>query len=80
MSTYQEAYRRSIEEPEAFWPETPFDQVLDASKPPFARWFVGGRTNLCHNAVDRHLASRAPQDALVRVRIDGNGHRTPLHL
>ena len=35
---------------------TPFTQVLDYSRPPFARWFVGGRTNLCHNAVDRHLA------------------------
>ncbi|SAL36126.1 acetyl-CoA synthetase [Caballeronia peredens] len=75
MPTYREAYRRSIEEPEAFWAEqarrihwqTPFDQVLDASRPPFARWFVGGRTNLCHNAVDRHLASRAQQDALVYV-------------
>ncbi|SAK55093.1 acetyl-CoA synthetase [Caballeronia catudaia] len=75
MPTYREAYRRSIEEPEAFWAEqarrihwqTPFDQVLDASNPPFARWFVGGKTNLCHNAVDRHLASRAQQDALVYV-------------
>ncbi|MDR5743357.1 propionate--CoA ligase [Caballeronia sp. LZ029] len=75
MPTYQEAYRRSVDEPEAFWAEqarrihwqTPFDQVLDRSKPPFARWFVGGKTNLCHNAVDRHLASRAQQDALVYV-------------
>ncbi|WP_286202773.1 propionate--CoA ligase [Burkholderia sp. THE68] len=75
MPTYREAYRRSIEEPEAFWAEqarrihwqTPFDQVLDRSRPPFARWFVGGRTNLCHNAVDRHLASRAQQDALVYI-------------
>ncbi|KND59305.1 Propionate-CoA ligase [Candidatus Burkholderia verschuerenii] len=75
MPTYREAYRRSIEEPEAFWAEqarrihwqTPFEQVLDASKPPFARWFVGGKTNLCHNAVDRHLATRAQQDALVYV-------------
>jgi len=75
MPTYREAFRRSIEEPEAFWAEqarrihwqTPFDQVLDRSRPPFARWFVGGRTNLCHNAVDRHLASRAQQDALVYV-------------
>ncbi|WP_175944297.1 propionate--CoA ligase [Caballeronia sp. BCC1704] len=75
MPTYREAYRQSIEEPEAFWAEqarrihwqTPFEQVLDASNPPFARWFVGGRTNLCHNAVDRHLASRAQQDALVYV-------------
>ncbi|GGD67179.1 propionate--CoA ligase [Caballeronia grimmiae] len=75
MPTYREAYRRSIEEPEAFWAEqarrihwqTPFDSVLDASNPPFARWFIGGRTNLCHNAVDRHLATRAQQDALVYV-------------
>ncbi|MDR5854914.1 propionate--CoA ligase [Caballeronia sp. LZ062] len=75
MPTYREAYRQSIEEPEVFWAEqarrihwhTPFQQVLDASNPPFARWFVGGRTNLCHNAVDRHLASRAQQDALVYV-------------
>ncbi|VXC24838.1 propionyl-CoA synthetase [Burkholderia sp. 8Y] len=75
MPTYREAYRQSIDEPEAFWAEqarrihwqTPFEQVLDASNPPFARWFVGGRTNLCHNAVDRHLASRAQQEALVYV-------------
>ncbi len=75
MPTYREAYRRSIDEPEAFWAEqarrihwqTPFERVLDRSKPPFARWFVGGKTNLCHNAVDRHLASRAQQDALVYV-------------
>ena len=43
----------------------PFRQVLDYSRPPFARWFVGGLTNLCHNAVDRHLATRADQKALV---------------
>jgi propionyl-CoA synthetase len=72
---YREAYRRSIEQPDDFWAEqarrihweTPFDQVLDRSNPPFARWFVGGRTNLCHNAVDRHLPARAQQDALVYV-------------
>jgi propionyl-CoA synthetase len=39
--------------------------VLDSSPPPFAKWFVGGRINLCHNAVDRHLATRADQKALV---------------
>ena len=41
--------------------------VLDYSRPPFARWFVGGRTNLCHNAVDRHLATRGDQTALVYI-------------
>jgi propionyl-CoA synthetase len=75
MTTYREFHRRSIEAPEDFWRdearrihwETPFDTVLDRSNPPFARWFVGGRTNLCHNAVDRHLAQRAQQNALVYV-------------
>jgi propionyl-CoA synthetase len=75
MTTYREAHRRSIEDPESFWGEqarrihweTPFQQVLDRSNPPFARWFVGGKTNLCYNAVDRHLAARAQQNALVYV-------------
>ena len=63
MADYQAFYRRSLEDKQGFWAEqaqlidwqTPFDQVLDYNRPPFARWFVGGRTNLCHNAVDRHL-------------------------
>jgi propionyl-CoA synthetase len=75
MPGYHETYRRSIDEPEAFWGEqarrihweTPFEHVLDRSNPPFARWFTGGTTNLCYNAVDRHLADRAHQDALVYV-------------
>ncbi|OLL30384.1 propionate--CoA ligase [Burkholderia sp. SRS-W-2-2016] len=75
MTRYREFHRRSIDHPEDFWREeaqrihwhTPFGTVLDRSKPPFARWFVGGRTNLCHNAVDRHLAERAQQNALVYV-------------
>ncbi|MCY1036524.1 propionate--CoA ligase [Corallococcus sp. BB11-1] len=73
MGSYEDFYRRSLDQPDAFWAEQarlidwerPFDQVLDASRPPFTRWFVGGRTNLCHNAVDRHLATRANQPAIV---------------
>ncbi len=73
--TYAAFHRRSIEEREAFWREQadlvhwhrPFNQVLDYSRPPFARWFVGGETNLCFNAIDRHLSSRGEQDALVYV-------------
>ena len=41
--------------------------MLDYSRPPFARWFVGGQTNLCHNAIDRHLAARGDQKALVWI-------------
>jgi acetyl-CoA synthetase len=51
-------------DPEQFWADvageldwfTPWEKVLDWN-PPFAKWFVGGRTNLCHNAVDRHLST-----------------------
>ncbi|WP_145743401.1 MULTISPECIES: propionate--CoA ligase [Variovorax] len=75
MSRYEEFYRQSVDAPEAFWAEqaklidwqTPAEQILDASQPPFARWFVGGTTNLCHNAVDRHLATRGDQPALIFV-------------
>jgi propionyl-CoA synthetase len=72
---YQEFYRRSLEDREVFWSEQaklidwhkPFKQVLDYSRPPFAKWFVGGETNLCHNAVDRHLPSRGEQKALIYI-------------
>ncbi len=75
MSSYKEFHRRSLTERDAFWKEqaaliewqTPFTQVLDYSKPPFARWFVGGKTNLCHNAVDRHLTARGDQAALIYI-------------
>ena len=75
MTTYKEFHRRSIEQREAFWAEQaalidwhkPFDKVLDYSRPPFARWYVGGLTNLCYNAVDRHLAARADQRALIYI-------------
>ena len=75
MSRYEEFYRQSVDAPEAFWAEqaklidwqAPAEQILDASQPPFARWFVGGTTNLCHNAVDRHLAARGEQPALIFV-------------
>ena len=72
---YEDFYRQSVDEPERFWAEqarlihweTPPRQILDQSNPPFRRWFVGGTTNLCYNAVDRHLIERAEQLALVAV-------------
>src|SRR5438093_869063 len=75
MATYREFHRRSLEDREGFWAEQaelihwhrPYQQVLDYSRPPFARWFVGGQTNLCHNAIDRHLAARGEQKALVWI-------------
>src|SRR5688572_19703204 len=75
MTGYREFHRRSLSDPEGFWGEQaklidwrrPPEKVLDYSRPPFARWFVGGQTNLCHNAVDRHLAERGGQAALVWI-------------
>jgi len=75
MGSYAAFHRRSLEDREGFWAEQaklihwhkPFGSVLDYSRPPFARWFVGGETNLCHNAVDRHLAARGGQKALVWI-------------
>ncbi|KRE97865.1 propionate--CoA ligase [Frateuria sp. Soil773] len=72
---YEDFYRQSIDEPERFWGEqarlihwdTPPERILDQSRPPFRRWFAGGTTNLCYNAVDRHLAERGEQLALVAV-------------
>ncbi|MGH8062856.1 MAG: propionate--CoA ligase [Pseudoxanthomonas sp.] len=77
---YEETYRRSIEQPELFWAEEakaiywhkPPQQILDYSNPPFRRWFVGGETNLCYNAVDRHLDERAEQLALVAISTETN--------
>ena len=74
-AAYRALYQRSIDDPVGFWGEqaqridwqTPYSAVLDDSRLPFAKWFVGGRTNLCHNAVDRHLATRGEQAALVYV-------------
>ena len=81
--TYSEFYRHSIDDPASFWAEeakridwhTPFKQVLDDSRPPFARWFVGGTTNLCHNAVDRWLPTQADKAALIFVSTETDEER-----
>ncbi|GAC1603598.1 MAG: propionate--CoA ligase [Ramlibacter sp.] len=80
---YAEFYRRSIEDRDAFWAEqarlidwqTQPQQICDHSNPPFTRWFVGGTTNLCHNAVDRHLRDRADQPALIYVSSETGAER-----
>jgi hypothetical protein len=77
IQDYEAFYRRSIEDREGFWAQQArmidwkrgWDEVLDYSNPPFARWYVGAETNLCHNAVDRHLEERADQEALVYLQL-----------
>jgi len=82
--TYREFHKKSLEHREEFWAEQagmidwhkPFDKVLDYSDPPFAKWFPGGETNLCYNAVDRHLAARAEQRALIYISTETGQEKT----
>jgi len=84
MGTYADNHKRSLRDRDGFWREraalidwhTPFEQVLDYSRPPFASWFVGGRLNLCHNAIDRHLAARGAQPALVFMSTETDQRRS----
>jgi propionyl-CoA synthetase len=71
---YEEAYKKSIEDPESFWAEAAedchwfkkWDKVLDESNKPFYRWFSGGEINTCYNALDYHIENgRGEQDALI---------------
>jgi propionyl-CoA synthetase len=82
--SYADFYHLSIQQPEAFWDNEarlidwhkPYSKVLDASLPPFAKWFVGGETNLCYNAVDRWLATQADQPALIAISTETNSEKT----
>ena len=63
IQDYDSLYQRSISDREGFWAEQanelgwyqPWTRVLDDSKPPFYKWFVGAKCNIVHNAIDRHL-------------------------
>lgn len=62
---YQELYEQSLNEPDLFWGNIaqelewfkPWEQILDWSDAPFAKWFVGGKTNIAYNCVQRHAQS-----------------------
>lgn len=74
MGRYDDAFQKSITDPEGFWAEAAgaihwykkWDKVLDDSNKPFYRWFSGGEMNTCHNAVDRHVKNgRGDQAAII---------------
>ncbi len=83
MGKYQDFHKRSIENRDDFWAEQaqlvewkePFTQVCDYSRPPFVKWFVKGKTNLCYNAVDRHAAERPNDRALIFVSTETDEER-----
>jgi propionyl-CoA synthetase len=74
VTSYDEVYQRSQRDPEGFWAaaaedvhwERRWDRVLDATRPPYYRWFPGGVLNTCYNALDGHIdRGRGKQLALI---------------
>ena len=84
MGSFTQFHKRSIEDRDNFWAEQAKtvdwqiqpQQICDYSNPPFAKWFVGGTTNLCHNAIDRHLKDRGDQAALIFVSTETDQEKT----
>jgi len=72
---YEDAFQRSITDPEGFWGEIAqdvhwykrWDQVLDSSNKPLYRWFVGGKLNTCYNALDYHVDDRGRGDRIALI-------------
>ncbi|MEY4017565.1 MAG: propionate--CoA ligase [Betaproteobacteria bacterium] len=84
MGSFAQFHKRSIDDRDNFWAEQAKtvdwqiqpQQICDYSNPPFANWFVGGTTNLCHNAIDRHLKDRGDQAALIFVSTETEQEKT----
>ncbi|PSF36230.1 acetate--CoA ligase [Aphanothece hegewaldii CCALA 016] len=66
LDEYEQLYEKAKADPVAFWAELAeqelewfqkWDTVLDWNDPPFAKWFVGGKINICYNCLDRHLTT-----------------------
>jgi acetyl-CoA synthetase len=72
MQEYETLYQQALEDPEGFWAGMakeldwfkPWEKVLEWN-PPFAKWFVGGRTNIAHNCLDRHLTTARKNKAAI---------------
>ena len=74
MEAYWELQNRAIDDYEGFWKDfadekidwlEPYDKVLDESNAPFYKWFTNGKLNVSNQCIDRHLANRADQNAIV---------------
>ncbi len=72
-AAYQRLYRESIRQPDKFWGRVAgelhwfkkWNKVLDKRKAPFFQWFVGGKTNISYNCLDRHLDSPTRHKAAI---------------
>jgi propionyl-CoA synthetase len=84
MPNYAELYARSLGDREGFWAEQAQliewhkqpEKILDDSRPHFAKWFAGGTTNLCHNAVDRWVKTAPDQPALIYISTETGAQET----
>jgi propionyl-CoA synthetase len=84
MGKYKEMHTLSRENPEKFWGDIAenihwykkYDKVLDDSNAPFYKWFVGGVTNTCYNAVDRWLDTKKDQAAFIWESPETNQSKT----
>ena len=87
MSVYEEVYKQSIENPEAFWAEAAkkvhwyheWDKVLDVVNDHY-RWFVGGCMNTCYNALDLHIENGRGDQVALHYRLACNRYKKVLHL
>ncbi len=72
LQDYETLYKQALDDPERFWASMakeldwfkPWEKVLEWN-PPFAKWFVGGRTNIAHNCLDRHLTTARKNKAAI---------------
>jgi acetyl-CoA synthetase len=72
LEQFNAMYKQSLEQPEQFWSDVarelhwfePWQKVLEWQEP-HAQWFVGGKTNLSFNCLDRHFEARGDKPAIV---------------
>lgn len=80
---YKDIYNNSIQKKEEFWQEhatkidwnKDFAKVLDSSQAPFYRWFKGGKTNVCYNAVDKHVENGYGEQPAIIYHSQMSGQR-----
>src|SRR5438067_1679053 len=73
MEAFERLTKQAHDDPEGFWAEQagavhwfrPWESVLDWTNPPFAKWFVGAKTNVAYNCLDRQLQQRGEKRAIV---------------
>ena len=73
MGEYRDLFQASVDDPAAFWAQAARAvtwtreprRILDDDNPPFYRWFPDAELNTCANALDRHIAQRGDQPALI---------------